>query len=50
MDIQLKDQVVILDEAHNMEDCARDAASGSITTDQITKAIHNLQELSKWVR
>ena len=47
MDIHLKDQVVILDEAHNIEDCARDAAGGSITSDQITQAVHNIHELSK---
>ncbi|XP_060580920.1 Fanconi anemia group J protein homolog [Ruditapes philippinarum] len=45
MDITLKDQIVILDEAHNIEDCARDAASGSVTTDQITQSILNLQQL-----
>jgi Fanconi anemia group J protein len=47
MDITLKDQIVILDEAHNIEDCARDAASGSVTTDQITQSILNLQQLSE---
>ncbi|XP_052802476.1 Fanconi anemia group J protein homolog isoform X2 [Mya arenaria] len=45
MDINLKDQVMILDEAHNIEDCSRDAASGSITTDQISQAVHNIDEL-----
>ncbi|XP_052224582.1 Fanconi anemia group J protein homolog isoform X2 [Dreissena polymorpha] len=45
MEINLKDQIVILDEAHNLEDSSRDAASGSITTEQISSAIHNLQEL-----
>ena len=45
MEIDLKEQIVILDEAHNMEDSSRDAASGSLTTEQINQAIYNLQEL-----
>ncbi|KAM3936095.1 Fanconi anemia group J protein [Leptodactylus fuscus] len=35
MDICLKDQVVILDEAHNIEDCARESASFSVTDAQL---------------
>ncbi|XP_056412675.1 Fanconi anemia group J protein [Hyla sarda] len=35
MDISLKDQVVILDEAHNIEDCARESASYSVTDAQL---------------
>ncbi|XP_053563319.1 Fanconi anemia group J protein [Bombina bombina] len=35
MEINLKDQVVILDEAHNIEDCARESASFSMTEAQI---------------
>ncbi|KAM8976031.1 Fanconi anemia group J protein [Pelodytes ibericus] len=38
LNILLKDQVVILDEAHNIEDCAREAASFSVTEDQLTFA------------
>ena len=45
MEIDLKEQIVILDEAHNMEDSSRDAASGSLTTEQINQAIYNLHEL-----
>ena len=30
-----------------MEDSAREAGSGSRTTDQLNQAIHNLQELNK---
>ncbi|KAL4223086.1 Fanconi anemia group J protein [Mactra antiquata] len=45
MEINLKDQIVILDEAHNIEDSSRDAASGSVTTEQITNAIENIQQL-----
>ena len=47
MEIDLKDQIIILDEAHNMEDSSREAGSGSLTTDQLNQAIHNLQELCK---
>ncbi|XP_075709107.1 Fanconi anemia group J protein [Rhinoderma darwinii] len=35
MEICLKDQVVILDEAHNIEDCARESASYSVTDAQL---------------
>ncbi|XP_069828826.1 Fanconi anemia group J protein [Dendropsophus ebraccatus] len=38
MDICLKDQVVILDEAHNIEDCARESASYSVTDAQLLYA------------
>ncbi|KAM4048052.1 Fanconi anemia group J protein isoform 2-T2 [Anomaloglossus baeobatrachus] len=38
LDICLKDQVVILDEAHNMEDCARESASYSVTDAQLLYA------------
>ncbi|XP_071992545.1 Fanconi anemia group J protein isoform X2 [Engystomops pustulosus] len=35
MEICLKDQIVILDEAHNIEDCARESASFSVTDAQL---------------
>ncbi|XP_036612018.1 Fanconi anemia group J protein [Trichosurus vulpecula] len=35
MDINLKEQIIILDEAHNIEDCARESASYSITEIQL---------------
>ncbi|XP_072503009.1 Fanconi anemia group J protein isoform X1 [Notamacropus eugenii] len=35
MDINLKEQIIILDEAHNIEDCARDSASYSVTEIQL---------------
>lgn len=50
MEINLKGQIVILDEAHNIEDSARDAAGGSITTEQITSAIQNLQQLCEYTQ
>ncbi|XP_027726366.1 Fanconi anemia group J protein isoform X2 [Vombatus ursinus] len=35
MDINLKEQIIILDEAHNIEDCARESASYSLTEIQL---------------
>ncbi|XP_041097382.1 Fanconi anemia group J protein isoform X2 [Polyodon spathula] len=35
MDISLKGQIVVLDEAHNIEDCAREAASYTVTQAQL---------------
>ncbi|KAK3101069.1 hypothetical protein FSP39_000727 [Pinctada imbricata] len=48
MEIHLKDQIVILDEAHNMEDSAREAASESIKEDQLQKAIGELDEMIRY--
>lgn len=45
MEINLKDQIVLLDEAHNIEDAAREAASQSFTKEQIQRALHNMDEL-----
>ncbi|XP_022098655.1 Fanconi anemia group J protein homolog isoform X2 [Acanthaster planci] len=42
MDINLKNQIVILDEAHNIEDSARDAASCSVTADQMEETVAEL--------
>ncbi|XP_063311363.1 Fanconi anemia group J protein [Pelobates fuscus] len=38
MEIGLKEQVVILDEAHNIEDCARESASFRVTDTELTFA------------
>ncbi|KAL9826231.1 Fanconi anemia group J protein isoform 2-T3 [Geothlypis trichas] len=38
MDINLKDQVVILDEAHNIEDCARESVSYGVSESQLRAA------------
>ncbi|XP_061197315.1 Fanconi anemia group J protein homolog [Saccostrea echinata] len=48
MEIQLKGQVVILDEAHNMEDTSREAAGEKIGDDVLEKAINELDELIKF--
>ncbi|CAG5124041.1 unnamed protein product [Candidula unifasciata] len=45
MQINLKGHVVILDEAHNIEDSAREAASQSLTQDSILKAIWDIESL-----
>lgn len=42
MDITLKGQVVILDEAHNIEDCARESVSYSVTESQLRAAREEL--------
>ena len=46
MEISLKDQIVVIDEAHNIEDSARDAVSGSFNLDDIGIT---LQECEKMV-
>ncbi|XP_005986876.1 Fanconi anemia group J protein isoform X2 [Latimeria chalumnae] len=45
MDINLKGQVVILDEAHNIEDCARESASFSVTHAQLMFAREELDSM-----
>ncbi|XP_074413029.1 Fanconi anemia group J protein isoform X2 [Zonotrichia albicollis] len=42
MDINLKDQVVILDEAHNIEDCARESVSYGVSERQLRSAREEL--------
>lgn len=43
MDIVLTNQVVILDEAHNIEDSSREAASYAVMQDQLGEAASNLR-------
>ncbi|XP_061461036.1 Fanconi anemia group J protein [Rhineura floridana] len=45
MEINLKDQVVILDEAHNIEDSARESASYSVTETQLRLAREELDTM-----
>ena len=47
MDIKLRGQEVILDEAHNIEDAAREAASRSVTQEDIRRAKLDMDNLSK---
>ncbi|KAM6465011.1 Fanconi anemia group J protein [Liasis olivaceus] len=45
LEIKLKDQVVILDEAHNIEDSARESASYSVTEEQLRLAREELDTM-----
>uniref|UniRef100_A0A670JNN0 DNA 5'-3' helicase n=1 Tax=Podarcis muralis TaxID=64176 RepID=A0A670JNN0_PODMU len=45
MEIDLKDQVIILDEAHNIEDCARESASYNVTETQLKLAREELDTM-----
>lgn len=47
MDINLKDEIVVLDEAHNIEDSAREAASVSIMSSQLESIMEELDKLGK---
>ena len=46
MMISLKDQIVVLDEAHNIEDSAREAASVQLTTLQLEDTKKDLEDMS----
>ena len=43
--IDLADQVVVLDEAHNMEDSAREAASLTVTSVQLEEVADELRDI-----
>ena len=45
MQIDLKNNIVVLDEAHNVEDCSRDAASFTVDIDHLVEARHDLEKL-----
>ncbi|XP_063152419.1 Fanconi anemia group J protein [Candoia aspera] len=45
LEIKLKDQVVVLDEAHNIEDSARESASYSLTEEQLRLAREELDAM-----
>ncbi|KAG2458714.1 FANCJ protein, partial [Polypterus senegalus] len=45
MDIKLTNQIVVLDEAHNIEDCARDSASYTTTLTQLLLAREELDSM-----
>ncbi|XP_071093309.1 Fanconi anemia group J protein homolog [Haliotis cracherodii] len=45
MEINLKDQIIILDEAHNIEDSSREAGSQSLRQELIQKAITELRAM-----
>ncbi|XP_071742966.1 Fanconi anemia group J protein homolog [Lepeophtheirus salmonis] len=47
LEINLKGNILILDEAHNIEDSARSAASFDITQDQVREAMEDLESMAK---
>jgi len=49
MDIDLKDQIIILDEAHNIEDSARESASLTIDTMELQETLDDLDKMSKTI-
>ena len=48
MEISLKNNIVILDEAHNIEDSARSAASGQLQQNQIRESMADLEKMAKF--
>lgn len=46
MQINLKNSILILDEAHNIEDSARDAASFNVTEEELDSALFDINNLS----
>ena len=45
MEISLSNQIVILDEAHNIEDSSREAASFSVSQSQLLDAMQDLETI-----
>ena len=45
LDINLKDQIIVLDEAHNVEDSAREAASLTLTAVDLQNTLDELDKL-----
>ena len=45
LDLHLENQVVILDEGHNVEDTARDGASYTVTMLQLQQVVDEVQEI-----
>ncbi|KAK3751816.1 hypothetical protein QZH41_013293, partial [Actinostola sp. cb2023] len=50
MDIDLKDQIIILDEAHNIEDSARESASLTIDTMELQETLDDLDKMTASTR
>ena len=48
MDISLKDQIVVLDEAHNVEDSARESASLTLTAVDLQNTLDDLDRLGNY--
>ena len=49
MNIGLEHQIVIVDEAHNIEDSSRDSASWSVTPQSLEEAMIDLDYLGMYV-
>lgn len=45
MDLHLEDQVIILDEGHNIEDTARDSTSLSVTLIQLEEVVDEMEKM-----
>ena len=45
MDLHLEDQVVILDEGHNVEDTSRESASYTVTMLQLQQVVDEVQDI-----
>ncbi|XP_061722713.1 Fanconi anemia group J protein homolog isoform X2 [Cydia pomonella] len=48
MQIDVRDQIIIIDEAHNIEDICRDAATQTVTRDEIQIAIKELAHVADY--
>ncbi|XP_031560838.1 Fanconi anemia group J protein homolog [Actinia tenebrosa] len=48
MEIELKDQIVVLDEAHNVEDSARESASLTITAMDLKETMDDIDKMISW--
>lgn len=48
MNINLKDQILIVDEAHNIEDACRESTTFFITKFQLEAGVKELREVSNW--
>ena len=46
MEISVKNQVIILDEAHNIEDSAREGASWDVTQEDIMESMQDLEKIA----
>ena len=47
--VDIDNQVIILDEAHNMEDSAREAASLTVTSLQIKDVIDEISDICEYI-
>ena len=50
MEIDLKDQIIVLDEAHNVEDSARESASFTVTSMDLKETMDDIDKMSEYSR